>query len=168
MKKAIRIIALTLAMAFLITGCGANNKANETWYEGTINYYKEGFANGWKNEEPDYYITDEMKDKNNKFGYLLRDLDGDGINEVLIGLIDGSSETKFTDIIILHKDFGPYRSFSCGEGYYIYLYDDNVIRCDKWYGSETQTDYMKYDSKNNSFPIVDGGSKPGRYDLIEF
>lgn len=106
------------------------------WYRETIEFYEEGLASGWANEKQNLPINDEQKDPNNKFGYLLRDLDGDGADELLIGLIDDSEETKFTDIYIWHSDIGSFRIMSAGEGYYMYLCPDNVIREDSWYGSK--------------------------------
>ena len=167
MKKLAKVCVTILMMVLLLTGCGKKEQ-DKNWYLGTLNYYTEGFQTGWKNETSDFNISDEMKDKNNKFGYLLKDLDGDGIDEFLVGIIDDSAETKFTDIVILHRDFGPFRSFSTGEGYYMYLCDDNVIRMDSWYGSQTETRYMEYNSEENSFPIVDGGSKPQKCELTPF
>lgn len=161
----LKVLMLVLFCIFVLTACGKQDKAKEEWYLDTLEYYRTGFQTGWSNEKSNLYISDEMKNKDNKFGYLLKDLDGDGTMELLIGIDDGTSETKFTDIYILHRDFGPYRSFTTSDGYYMYLCDDNVIKSDSWYGSETKTDYMKYDGKENSFPIVDGGSKPRKYDL---
>ena len=57
---------------------------------------------------------------------------------------------------------------SAGEGYYMYLCDSDIIREDSWYGSHTKTNYMRYDSKDNSFLIVDGGSKPKKVELTGF
>ena len=166
MKKII-LCLLTLSITFMLTGC-FEKKVPDHWYDATIDYYREGFKTGWKNEKPDLYILDELKEKDKKFGYLLRDLDGDGAPEVLIGIIDDSNETKFTDVIIWHKDFGAHRSLNTGDGYYIYLCDDNVLRMDSWYGSETNISYMIYNSENNSFLNVDGGSKPQKVELTEF
>jgi hypothetical protein len=149
-----------------LVGCGTEKDIH--WYESTLDYFKEGFNNGWKNENSKFFISDELKDSSIKFGYALIDLDGDGIDELLIGIMDGAEETKFTNLIIKHRDFGPTQSFSTGEGYYMYLCDDNIIRMDSWYGSETRTEYMEYDSKNNSFPVIDGGGKPKKVELTGF
>ncbi len=166
MVKKVFVLLLICFFAFCLSGC--KKKIPENWYEETIDFYREGFATDWKNAPANYTICDEQKDKNNKFGYLLKDLDGDGINELFIGIIDDSSETKFTDLIIYHNDFGPHRSFAAGNEYYLYICDGSTIRNDYWYGSETRSQYMKYDSENNSFPEVDGGSKPQKIELTEF
>ena len=101
---------------------------------------------------------------------MLRDLDGDGAEELLVGIIDDEPETKFTDILIWHSDIGAFRILSGGDGYYIYLCDNNVIKMDKWYGSQTLTDYMEYNSANNSFTILDPAPAvtPGKYELTPF
>lgn len=164
MKKVIKLYALMLALVFVLTGCG--RKIPKNWYEGNINYYKEGVKDKWVNVDSDYYVCEEYKKE--KLGYLLKDLDGDGTDELLIGIIDDSSETKFTDIIIYHNDFGPTRVFSAGDGYYIYLCDNNIIRHDMWYGSETKTEYMKYNSKENSWPVIDTKALARKYDLTPF
>ncbi len=167
MKRMHICTAILTISALLISGCSFSPKP-ATWYEPTLDYYKEGFESGWANEDPKLFISDEMKDTGNSFGYLLKDLDGDGLNELLIGIKDDSDETKFTDVYIYHSDLGPYRVLSGGEGYYIYLCDDNVIRMDSWYGSETEIKYMSYDSNDNAFLIIDSGSKPGKYELTDF
>jgi hypothetical protein len=167
MKRMHKCTAILTISALLISGCSFSPKP-ATWYEPTLDYYKEGFESGWANEDPKLFISDEMKDTGNSFGSLLTDLDGDGLNELLIGIKDDSDETKFTDVYIYHSDLGPYRVLSGGEGYYIYLCDDNVIRMDSWYGSETEIKYMSYDSNDNAFLIIDSGSKPGKYELTDF
>ena len=163
MNRVVRAIALGGICAIMLTGC-MTKKVPQNWYEGTLEYYKQGFENGWKNDDSvnSEYFTDS------RFGYLLQDLDGDGADELLIGIIDDAPETKFTDIIIWHRDFGPMKVFSVGDGYYMYLCDGNVIKEDMWYGSETKVQYMVYDSKDNSFPIVDGGGIPKKFELTEF
>ena len=104
MKKVFKTVAASLIAATLVTGCGGTY-VPDGWYNQTLKYYKEGFETGWKNEDPDLYICEEMKDKKNNFGYLIKDLDGDGGEELLIGMNEGSGPTKFTDVYIWHKDF---------------------------------------------------------------
>jgi hypothetical protein len=159
---------ITVCLMFMFTTGCMIKYIPDNWYNETIEFYRKGFETGWANEKESLPISDEQKDPNNKFGYLLRDLDGDGANELLIGLMDDSEETKFTDIYIWHSDRGSFRIMSTGEGYYMYLCPDNVIREDSWYGSQTKVNYMTYDSKNNAFLHVDGGGKPGKYELTPF
>ena len=161
-----RIFAIALS-ALMLSGCGAmgaalrenQRKIPEDWYTQTLDYYEEGVSSNWANERDDLYITDE--EKNSKLGYYLVDLDGDGALEVLIGIIDDSEATHFTDLYVWHGDLGAMRTFSgFGDGYYIYLCEDNVLRTDNWRGSETEIRYMKYDSVNNSYPIIDPAGEP--------
>ena len=170
MKKKLVRLVLAGVMALTMSGCGmlGGSKLPKDWYKESIEYYREGFSSNWANEREDLFISDEMKDPENKFGYLLRDLNGDGVDELLIGIIDDSEETKFTDLYICHSDFGAFRSLNCGEGYYMYLCDEDVIKMDSWYGSQTKVDYMVYDPEGDAFLIVDGGSKPGHFELTEF
>ena len=167
-----QLVRLVLAGLMILTLCGCSlnfgNKVPKDWYNETLDYYSEGFSSDWANEDPKLYISDEMKDPDNTFGYLLRDLNGDGVDELLIGIIDDSEETKFTDLYIWHSDLGVIRSLNCGEGYYMYLCDDDVIKMDSWYGSQTKIDYLKYDPEGNQFMYVDGGSNPGHFELTEF
>ena len=188
--------AAAVAVMCAFTGCalvGAadkKNKAPEKWYNETLQYYKTGFENGWKGVDPaDYHlktgasvkaygpsgeiepeVKEEYKNSADKFGYLLRDLDGDGTAEVLIGFDDGSAQTKFTEVCVWHSDFGAFNVMSAGDGYYMYLCNDNVLRVDSWYGSETRTEYMKYDHEGNSFIMVesDASLQPGKYELKSF
>ena len=163
MKK-LAVFLLCLIMAAALVGCGG-----EIWYNDVLDYYKMGFSTNWRNENSKWYISDEMKSGKDEYGYLLKDLDGDGTDELLIGIIDDATETRFTDIFILHRDFGPTRSFhTMGEGYYYYLCEGNLIRSDSWYGSKVETEYMKYDSENNSFPIVDLRALPQKFELQRF
>ncbi|MBP5311206.1 MAG: hypothetical protein ILN61_00905 [Lachnospiraceae bacterium] len=166
MKKKISLIMICTCL-ILLSSCGSYYIPPD-WYDETLAYYEEGFKSGWKNEKEDLYISDELKDESIEFGYLLKDLDGDKADELLIGIIDDSDETKFTDIYIWHRDIGAFRIMSAGEGYYMYLCDSDIIREDSWYGSQTKTNYMRYDSKDNSFLIVDGGSKPKKVELTRF
>ena len=140
----------------------------DDWYEETLKYYKDGFSSKFSNERSDLSISDEMKDENNKFGYLLRDLDDDGDDELLIGIIDDSAETKFTDLYIWHTDFGARRTFSKGEGYYMYLCEDNIIREDSWRSSETEGRYMKFNGKDNAMTILDTTATPQKFELTPF
>ena len=86
----------------------------------------------------------------------------------MIGIIDDKDVTRFTDILIWHRDIGAFRIMSAGEGYYLYLCDSDLIREDSWYGSETKTQYMRYDSKDNSFLIVNEEGKPQKFELTAF
>ena len=164
MKKFTKVFLVAMALAFVLTGCGGSYVPDD-WATENINYYKVGFKDQWKHEDADYNICPEMKDPNNKFGYLLVDLDGDGGDELLIGIIDDAKETKFCDLIIYHKDFGPTRSFACGDEYYFYLCAGNVIKMESWRGSETEISYMKYDSSENSFPIIESDAMPKKFEL---
>ena len=86
--------AAAAVMAVSMTGCGLAYKVLNTldppdpddpndryrlykvvpdnWYEETLKYYNEGYSGDFANERSDLPFSDEMKDKNNKFGYLLR------------------------------------------------------------------------------------------------
>ena len=166
-RMIINLMAAGLAMVFFC-GCEFKPPIPADWYEVTLDYYKTGFETGWANEDPSVWISDEMKDPDNSFGYLLTDLDGDGADELLIGLMDDSEVTKLTDIYIWHRDIGSFRIMTGGEGYYMYLCEGNVVRVDSWYGSETKTEYMTYDSSDNSFLIIEGPAEPLKIELTEF
>ena len=129
------------------------------WYDETIKYYKEGYATNWANERGDLPFSEEMKDEKNTFGYLIRDLDGDGVEELMIGLIDDKPETRFTEIYIWHFDMGARRTWSTGDGHYMYLCEDNIVRCDSWKGSEV-SEYMKYNGENNAMTYVQVSPEP--------
>ena len=76
MKKRLVRLVLSGLTALTLCGCslGLGSRVPADWYEGTLEYYREGFSSDWANEREDLFIHDEMKDPNNKFGYLLRDL----------------------------------------------------------------------------------------------
>ncbi|MBR3269424.1 MAG: membrane lipoprotein lipid attachment site-containing protein [Oscillospiraceae bacterium] len=174
MKRNMKRMILLAVLSLAVTGCGQKKtkerrpKIPADWYRETLQYYREGFDGGWKNERSDLNVSDEMKDGNNKFGYLLQDLDGDGASEVLIGLMDDSAETKIIDVFIWHSDRGAFRILHGGEGYYIYLCEQNVLRMDSWRGAATDTKYMKYDSKNNSFTELSEEAVPQKLELTAF
>lgn len=150
------------------TAC--KGKAPKEWYKESLEYYRDGVKNGFKEELPKLGVPDELKDKNNRIGYLLKDLDGDGVVELLIGIIDDGSCTKFTNVVVSHSDLGPYSLLNGSGGYYIYLCSGNVLELDRWYGSETKKEFMKFQSKNNSFEVLEGDGKylPMKWELTEF
>lgn len=140
----------------------------DEWWSETIKYYTDGYTNDWANERSDLPVSDEMKNKDNKFGYLLRDLDGDGTEELLIGYADDEKETRFTELYIWHTDFGARRTFQCGDGYYMYLCEDNIIREDSWRGSETEMRFMKFDGESNAMTIIEKQGTPQKVELTPF
>jgi len=168
MKRLFTKVILAAALAAVLSGCSGKPKVPEDWYKETLQYYTDGFADNWANEISDLYVADEMKDSSNKFGYLLKDLDGDGTNEVLIGYMDDAGETRFIDLFIWHSDKGAFRIFHCGDDYYMYLCEDNIIRMDSWYGSATKTEYLKYKPENNSFLKISEASNPQKCELTAF
>ena len=115
------------------------------------------------NEDENVYLEEDTLDKD-------YDLDEDGVDELLIGFNDGSTATKFTDVLVWHSDLGAYKLLGGGSGYYIYLCAGNVLAVDSWYGSQTERTFMTWNSKTNSFPHVDGEGKylPMKWDLTEF
>ena len=174
MKRALStvlVVVMLLSAVPLLSGCVHRPK---NWYKEVLDYYSEGVQTGWTNEKTslNVYPSGDMKkkDPSKKFGYLLVDLDKDGVDELLIGFNDGSTATKFTDVIVYHSDLGPYKLLGGDDGYYIYLCSNNVLAVDSWYGSQTNRDFMTWDSKTNSFPHVDGEGKylPKKWDLKEF
>lgn len=168
MKKFTKIIALTAAAALSLSACVGRPKVPEDWYKKTIQYYTDGFSDGWKNEKPDLDVAEEMKDPSKQFGYLLKDLDGDGTVEVLVGVIDDSPETKFIDLYIWHSDIGAFRIFHSGDDYYMYLCENNIIRMDSWHGSTPEIRYMSFNPENNSFKILDQTATPQHCELTPF
>ncbi len=165
-KRRLGMAAIILAAICMVSGCA--RAIPKDWYEGILENYKMGFSTGWKSNPSNINISEEMQNGTYSYGYLLKDLDGDGADELLIGIDDGAEETKFTDVYIYHSDVGPFQALNDGDGYYMYICDGSTLRVDSWYGSETKTEYMKYNSKNNAFLMVDGGSKPGHYTLTPF
>ena len=169
MKKITKLIAFTAAAILTVSSCGDNRpKIPEDWYKQSLQYYSDGLSNGWKNETTQLYVADEMKDPNNKYGYLLKDLDGDGSAELLIGVIDDSPETKFIDLFIWHTDVGAFRIFHSGDDYYMYLCENNIIRMDSWHGSTPEIRYMKFNRENNSFTVLDETATPQKCELTPF
>ena len=75
MKKRFKMFVAALLVITCLAGCGTEKDIH--WYESTLDYFKEGFNNGWKNENSKFFISDELKDSSIKFGYALIDLDGD-------------------------------------------------------------------------------------------
>lgn len=167
MKNIIKITAAVAMITAVLTGC-AGQKIPDNWYNKTLDYYSEGLSNNWANERDDLDVSEEMKDSSNKFGYYLKDLDGDGTDELLIGIIDDLDETRFIDLYIWHSDIGSFRILHAGDDYYIYLCENNIIRMDSWHGSTPEIRYFKYDSGNNSFHVLDTESKTLKVELTPF
>ena len=186
--KMIKSGALTAfaASLFILGGCFAGpdpkavenvakhlSKPPKNWYEETLNYYVYGAETGWKDDSLYGDILPEMKDPNNRFGYYLADLNDDGTKELLIGYADDKDETRFTELYIYHPDLErAVHSFSnCGDGYYLYLCEGNIIKLDSWYGSETKTDYMTMNKDPTAgFPIGEytDPPKPLKCNLVPF
>ena len=164
-----RTLAAILTVAFLavlvpaVTGCKIIPKK---WYQSTIDYYRDGIKNGFDKELQNLHVPAELKDKNNQPGYLLIDLDKDGTDELLIGLIDDdASVTRFTNVIVCHTGLGgPYSLLSGGE---IYLCYDGVICTESWGGGQ---EFMRWNQKDNAFTIIDGEGKflPMKWELTPF
>ncbi len=167
-----RTLATVLTVAFLlalipgITGCKIIPKK---WYEETLNYYSDGIKNGFKQEYNNLYVPEDLRDSTKKKGYLLIDLDKDGVNELLIGLIDDNSCTNFTNVIVCHTDLGPYSLLTGSSSNYIHLCYDNVIEMDSGIEYNKPT-FMRWNQKSNSFTVIDGEGKflPTKWELTPF
>ena len=164
MKRTLAAILTVVFLAALVPGLTSCKKIiPKKWYESTLEYYSDGIKNGFKEKYPNLNVPAELEDKNNKLGYLLTDLNKDGTDELLIGIIDDAPETKFTNVIVCHTDLGPYSLLS-GE---LYLCYDGVICMD---GLGSDRDYMRWDQKDNSFTIIDGEGQflPTKWELTPF
>lgn len=171
-----RVIAAVLTVSFLLSaavlsGC---RRIPKDWYKATLDYYSEGMNTGWANEDPDNKVdvSADLKvlDAARTYGYLLVDLDGDGVDELLVGFNDGSNTTKFTDVIVWRRGVGAYKVLGGSGGYYVYLCAGNVIKEESWYGSATESTYMTWDSKKGVFTVIDGEGKylPKKWNLTGF
>jgi len=192
MMKKTGIVLTALMTAVVCAGCGDKDKIPKDWYNESISYFEDGINNGWDNVNPDdYKVTEtvrstayvtgadgkrksavssgpeEYSDSKNKFGYLLKDLDGDGAEELLIGLINDAPQTQFMDICIWHKDFGATHVMTTGNGEYMYLCADGTLIRESDYSGTPEIEGMKYSSENNSFVIVTctGITSAGKYEL---
>ena len=76
-------VMLLMTVVFGFTGC---KKAPKNWYKNCLEYYRDGINNGFTKTFGNLHVPEELKDKNNKIGYQLRDLDGDGVEELLMDL----------------------------------------------------------------------------------
>ena len=167
-----RTLATVLTVAFLlalipgITGCKIIPKK---WYEETLKYYSDGIKNGFTEVSGSLSVPEDLRDSTKKKGYLLIDLDKDGVNELLIGIIDDAPETKFTNVIVCHTDLGPYSLLTGSSNNYIHLCYDNVIEMDNGIEYNKPT-FMRWNQKSNSFTVIDGEGKflPTKWDLTPF
>ena len=161
-------VPLILSAVLGLSGCGA---VKDEWYKDAVEYYRQGVVYGKEGDSSQLNIPREILGKGKAIGYLLHDLDGDGRSELLIGFNGAGGITKFTNVVVKHSDFGAYSLLNGGSGYYIYLCNDDVLRVDSWYGDETKVEYMKFDSKSNSFEIINNGAgkySPKKWKLTEF
>lgn len=172
MKKltsTILIFALLMSVVSGLTGC--KKYVLKDWYVDALNYYRDGVRSGFSDEPANFKVSSDLKVKTNNPGYMLYDLDGDGVDELLIGLIDNSAKTKFTSIVIYHSDLGPYCVFSGANGDYFYLCANGIIKQEiTSVRTNTPELYYKFDSKNNSFTRIEGDGKyiPMKWDLTPF
>lgn len=173
MKRILSTVLSAILLALMIpglTGCKAKPK---DWYKETLDYYTEGVKTNWANEDKSLRlnISQDLKDYSKNRGYLLTDLDGDGVDELLIGFTDNSTSTKFTDVIVWHSDLGASKLLGGAEGYYIGLCANNVLSVDSEYGSQRERTFMKWNSKKNAFDVIsDGEGKylPMKWELTPF
>ena len=170
MKKATAAVLLAALLVMMVPGITGCKKAPNEWYKDTLEYYKNGVNNGFTTTYRSLPVSEELKDKNNKIGYLLIDLDKDGTDELLLGLIDDGYVTKFTSVIVAHSDLGPYCLLSGSKDAYIYLCADNVLMMESVRGLTKERKYMKWNSKSNAFNNVDGEGKylGKKWDLTPF
>lgn len=166
--SSILILSLLVSVVFGMTGC--KKSALKNWYNEPLEFYGNGIKYGFTEEPSNYTVSGILKDKSYKKGYLLQDLDGDGVDELLIGIIDDGNKTKFTSIIVYHSDLGPYCLISGGENAFIYLCASNVLMMDANPPFEPEPTYMTFNSKNNSFTHIEGEGKylPMKWELTEF
>jgi len=194
MKK---LVILTMLMVAVCAGCGNENIIPKEWYNDSIAYFETVVNNGWDKADPEKYNVkesvrtsayvvgadgqkrtsgatsgpEEYRDSSNRFGYLLKDLDGDGAKELLVGLINDAPQTQFLELCVWNSDFGATHVMSCGDGNYMYLCDNGTLIKESRIGGATKTEAMKYASENNSFEVIENGggiSTAGKFDLTPF
>lgn len=170
MRKATAAVLLAALLVMMVPGITGCKKAPNEWYKDTLEYYRNGVNNGFTTSYGNLAVSEELKDKNNKIGYLLIDLDKDGTDELLLGLIDDGYDTKFTSVIVAHSDLGPYCLLSGSKDAYIYLCADNVLMMESVRGLTKERKYMKWNSRSNAFNSIDGEGKylGKKWDLTPF
>lgn len=170
MRKATAALLLAALIVLMIPGLTGCKKAPNDWYRETLEYYRSGVNHGFSTSYGNLPVSEELKDTNNKIGYLLIDLDKDGTEELLLGLIDDGPDTKFTSLIVAHSDLGPYCLLSGSKDAHIYLCADNVIMMESVRGLTKERKYMKWNSKSNAFDTIDGEDKylGKKWDLTPF
>ena len=166
--SSILILSLLASVVFGMAGC--KKSALKNWYNEPLEFYGNGIRYGFTEEPTNYTVSQILKDKSYKKGYLLQDLDGDGVDELLIGIIDDGTYTKFTSVIVYHSDLGPYCLISGGENSFIYLCAGNVLMMDDNFINDPELKYMKFSSKDNAFTYIEGEGKylPMKWELTEF
>ena len=170
MRKATAALLLAALMVLMVPGITGCKKAPNEWYKDTLEYYRNGVNNGFTTSYRNLAVSEELKDKNNKIGYLLIDLDKDGTDELLLGLIDDGPNTKFTSVIVAHSDLGTYCLLSGSKNAHIYLCADNVLMMESIRGLSKENTYMKWNSKKNAFDNIEGEGKylGKKWDLTPF
>lgn len=168
MNKYYKILAAVMALIVLAVGIDKYRSAPKDWYVMTLRYYVDGYADGWANERPDIKVYDVLKNRPSKSGYLLTDLDGDGNDELLIGFVDIAGATRFTDIYVWKRDEGAYHALTRGEGCYIYLCADNILRIDTSNGVSVVSNFVRYNHKTHGFDPVSGEYAPKIVDIRSF
>lgn len=172
MKRILSTVLSVTLLALMIPGLSGCRRIPKDWYKESIAYYSEGVKTNWANEDKSLRLNISAELKNNSLqrGYLLRDLDGDGIDELLIGFNDTATYTKFTDVIVWHSDLGASQLLGGTNGKYIGLCASNVLSVNTYGSIKDQVEYMKWNHKSNAFDVIDGEGKylPMKWELTPF
>lgn len=163
--------AVTIIMILCLAGCGGKSKPSKNWYEQTIQNYKTGFSQNWSSGKDPFnnYVCDSYLDKNITYGYIVMDLNKDGIDELLIGIVDeDATKTVITDIIANKKDIGVYNLYNVGDYGELYILSDGRIRHDdRMTKGQVDTKYFEF-TEDCTFLSVDGGGEPMILNLTPF
>lgn len=123
MKKGIEKIMVLLAAAMMLAGCGNNQKITkeqvaenaEIAYSDIVSFIVVGFQEHWDGVSPDALQLSPVYSYSSPFaGFVQKDIDGDGFNELLIGDEFEDGAYALYDIYSVNPKDGSLIHLACG------------------------------------------------------
>lgn len=176
-KKA--IVAGILAGTMLLTGCGNSNKITEEELEGAYTTYADyvsiivnGMASQWKDDDPTNYGMSSIYTYGDpmNMGFVQMDVNGDGVDELLLGEDMGEEADVIYDMFTVvknGKEATVKSVFSGGERNRMYI-DNNGILVNEGSNGAADSFEKHLELKNGELVEVKNAKESQTYENIPY